>query len=62
MVVTKIRPIECDLIGIDSILLDPAVPEISYFKHDVVASNVIIFTGNFALIAMLPSLRTPSQF
>ena len=25
---------------------DPVVPEITYFKHDVGTSNVIIFIGN----------------
>ena len=29
------------LIGIDSILLDPSVPEIFYFKHNVGASNML---------------------
>ena len=33
------------LIGIDFILLDPTVPEIFYFKHDVGASLIKIFTG-----------------
>ena len=32
-----------DYIGVDSILFDPAVPEIFYIKHDVGASNVMNF-------------------
>ena len=31
---------------VDSILLEPAVLKIFYFKHDVRASNAIIFIGN----------------
>ena len=46
MGIFKIRPIELDYIGVDSILFDPAVSEIFYFKHDVVASLIIIFIGN----------------
>ena len=37
----------------DSILLNQALPEIFYFKHDVRASNVIIFIGN-------PDVDSPS--
>ena len=33
-------------IGVDSTLLDPAVPEIFYFKHDEEASKILIFIGN----------------
>ena len=43
MGVFKVRPIAYDQIGVDSILFNPAVPEIFYFKHDVRASNVINF-------------------
>ena len=46
MGVSKVTPIAQDWIKVDSILLDPAVPEIFHFKHDVDASNVIIFIGN----------------
>ena len=35
-----------DEIGVDSILFDLTVPEIFYFKHDVVATNVIVFIGS----------------
>ena len=43
MEVFKVRRIVLDEIGVDSIFLDPAVPAIFYFKHDVGASNVINF-------------------
>ena len=36
----KVRPI------FDFILLDLAIPELFYFKHDVVASDVIVFIDN----------------
>ena len=39
MRVSKVRAIVLDYIGINSIALDPAIPEIFYFKHDVRASN-----------------------
>ena len=32
-------------IGVDTILLDPTVPEIFYFQHDVDDSNVINFNN-----------------
>ena len=32
--------------GVDFIVLDPAVPEIFYFKDDTRASLIIIFIGN----------------
>ena len=32
--------------GVDFIVLDPAVPEIFYFKDDIRASLIIIFIGN----------------
>ena len=35
MEVSKGKVVVLDQIDIDSILLDPAVPEIFYFKHDV---------------------------
>ena len=44
--VSKVRPIVLYWIGVDSILFDPVVPEIFYFKHDVRASLIIIFIGN----------------
>ena len=37
------RPIILHYIGGDFILLDPAIPKIFYFKHDVGASLFIIF-------------------
>ena len=43
MQVSKVKTIVLDLIGVDSILLDPAVPEI---KHDLGASLIIIFIVN----------------
>ena len=46
MGLTKVRPILLNCLGVDFILLDPAVPEIFYFKHDVGTSLIIIFIGN----------------
>ena len=46
MGVSKVMATALDYIGIDFILLDPAVPEILYFKHDLGASLIIIFIGN----------------
>ena len=43
--ISKVRSIVQDLIGIDTTLFDLAIPEIFYFKHDVEASNIIIFIG-----------------
>ena len=42
MGVFEVRPIILDLIDINSIFHDPALPEIFYFKHDVWASNDIM--------------------
>ena len=42
----KVTAITLDWIGVDSILLDPAVLKIFYFKHDVGASIFLIFIGN----------------
>ena len=39
-------PLRIRFIGVDSTLLDPAVPEIFYFKHDVGASLIKILIGN----------------
>ena len=61
MSVSKVNPIVLDQTGVDSVLFDPTVPEISYFKHDVGASNVIILLAALTLIA-LASLATPYQF
>ena len=46
MGVAKVRAIILDLIGVDSILLDPAIPEVLYFKHDSFVSQIIIFIGS----------------
>ena len=55
--VFKIRPIVLNYIGVDSILLDPAVPQIFYFKHDVGASIIIILLATLTLItSATPSL------
>ena len=35
-----------EYIGVDSIILDQAVQEIFYFKHDVDASLIIVFIHN----------------
>ena len=42
MEVPKVWPIALDYIGADSVLLDPAVPEI-FYKHDGGTPNVLIF-------------------
>ena len=43
MGVFEVRPIVSDQVDINSIFLDPALPEIPfYFKHDVWASNDIM--------------------
>ena len=42
----EVRAIGLHEIGANSIFLDPAVPEIFYFKHDVEASLIVIFIGN----------------
>ena len=53
------RPIELHWNGVDSILFDPAIQEIFYFKQHVVeAFNVIILLATLTLIALV----TPSQF
>ena len=46
MKLSKNRAIVLYWIGIDSILLDLAVPDIFCFKHHVGASLIIIFIGN----------------
>ena len=43
--VYKVKPIVLDSIGVDSVLLDLAVPEIFYLKHNEVSSPTI-FIGN----------------
>ena len=35
-----------DQIGVDFILLEPTVPEIFYFKHDVGYSIIMVFKGS----------------
>ena len=47
MGVSKVGPIVLEEITIDSILFDPSVAEIFYFKHDVGDSNVINFNNFF---------------
>ena len=32
--------------GVDFVILDPAVPEIFYFKHDVRTALIIVLIGN----------------
>ena len=44
--ITKVRQIVLDSISVEFFLLNPAVPEIFYFKHDEGASLIIIFIGN----------------
>ena len=44
--VPKVRAIVLDHIGVDCILLDPAIREIFYFKHHAGASLLKIFLGN----------------
>ena len=46
MEVFEVWTIVINLIGVDSMILDPAVPKIFYFKHDVGASLIIVFIGN----------------
>ena len=46
MAVSKVTAIVLNKIGVDSILLDPAVSEIFYFKHDAEASKILMFIGN----------------
>ena len=48
MVESNIRAVvsEIRLHGVNFILLDQAVPEIFYFKHDIGDSIIIIFIGN----------------
>ena len=41
MGIFKVKRIVFDVFGVDFIHIDPAVPEISYFKHDVGASNLL---------------------
>ena len=41
MGISKVEPIILDQINVDSILFDPSVAEIFYFKHDVGDSNDI---------------------
>ena len=54
-----VRRIILDQISIDSIFYDPAISEIFYFKHNVEASNVIVFIGNPDVDI---ALATSSQF
>ena len=46
MGVSKVMAIVLHKIGVDSIYLDPAVPEIFHFKHRVGVSLIVIFIGN----------------
>ena len=46
MEISKVKAIKLDEIDVDSILPDPAIPEIFYFKHDVRVFQIIIFIGN----------------
>ena len=46
MGVVKLSAIALDYTGIDSILLDPVIPEMSCFKHDEGASLTQIIIGN----------------
>ena len=46
MEVSEVRPIVLKKIGVDSILLDQAVPEIFYFEHDVGVSPIVLLIGN----------------
>ena len=46
MGVSKVRSIEIRLDWSWHILLDPAVPEIFYFKHGIAAFRIIIYIGN----------------
>ena len=46
MVLSKVMAIVLHKIGVDSIYLDPAVPEIFHFKHRVGVSLIVIFIGN----------------
>ena len=46
MGVSKVSAIALEEIGVDSILFDPSVPEMFYFKCGVGASLIIIFIGN----------------
>ena len=55
---SRVREILLDYVGVDSLFLGPAVPEIFYFKHDVGASPIIIFSATLTLI----TLATPFQF
>ena len=45
MGVSKVRSIISDEIGVDSILFDPSIAEIFYFKHEVGASRVMNFNN-----------------
>ena len=42
---SKVRSIILDWISVDSILFDPTVAEVFYFKQDVGDSNVINFNN-----------------
>ena len=46
MRIYKVRPIVLDYIGNNFILLDPAVPEVFYFKLNIGAFLNLIFIGN----------------
>ena len=45
MGLSKVTPITLDLISVDSIVFDPAILEIFYFKHDVGDFNVLNFNN-----------------
>ena len=45
MGLSKVKLIVEDLIGVDSIVFDPSVAKIFYFKHDFGATNVVNFIG-----------------
>ena len=61
MRVFKVKRIVLHQIGVDSILFDPAVPEIFYTKHNLLASNYIGFFFGSADVD-LASFATPFQF
>ena len=45
MRVSEVRPIVLDYINVYSILFDPSVAEMFYFKYDVGDSNVVLIIG-----------------
>ena len=60
MGVSKLSTTVLDYIGVGSIMLDPAVSETVYFKHDARVSLIINFIGDPHVLMQQPSPQRPT--